>query len=207
MLPTQAVSYAQLRREGLSEEEIFAMGASLKIFPTPFKGIYYVPLAEERRGRFIERPLRVLFAALKLYLGTNELYLSCETAEEFLGLKWTPTGEVHVVNAVRSGRIDLQKRIDKNKNKGTYRAKKIAHLLSYYGKEIVFHKVASVKGAKVRETPYGRFAMKSQIKADKKRFREEKPRGKKHISDTRFNKLLEENLKKDKNLLARLQYL
>lgn len=196
MLPKQAVSYAQLRREGFSEEEIFAMTASLKLFPTPFKGIYYVPLVEERRGRFIERPLKVLFAALKIYLKTNEFYLSCETAEEFYGLKWTPTETVHVVNTVRSGRVDLEKRIERNKKKGTYRAKKVAHLLSFYGREIIFHKVASIRGAKVKETPYGRFATKAQIKADKKRFHGKKALGKKYASDALV-----------KNLLARLHYL
>lgn len=191
MLPGLATSYAQLRREGFSEKEVFAMCASLKIFPTPFKGIYYVPDVWERKGCFIDTPLRVLRGVLGIYLGTDVYYYSCTTAEEFFGLKWNPSGEVHVVNTVRSGRVDLEKRIERNKKKGTYRAKKIAHLLSYYGKEIVFHKVGTVKGAKVKETPYGRFAMRSQIRADKKRFREEKPRGKKYVSDARVEKLLE----------------
>jgi hypothetical protein len=71
---------------------------------------------------------------------------------------------------VRSGRVDLEKRIERNRKKGTYRAKKVAHLLSFYGREIIFHKVASLKDAKVKETPYGRFATRAQIKKDKKRF-------------------------------------
>jgi len=207
MLPKQVTSNAQLRKEGLSKAGIEQMSAALKLFPTPFKGIYYLPIAEERNGWFIEKPLKALSMALRIYLKANEFYFSCETAEEFFGRKWTPSGAVHIVNTVRSGRVDLEKRIQRNKAKGTYRAKKAAHLLSFYGREIVFHKVASLKGTKVKETPYGRFATKAQIKADKKRFGEDKPRGKKYISDELFNKLLEENLKKDKNLLARLHYL
>lgn len=207
MLPKQAVSYVQLLREGFPGRKIKAMSATLKLFPTPFKGVYYAPTDEERRGRFIETPLKALSMALKVYLETNDFYFSCETAEEFFGLKWTPTGTVHVVNTVRSGRVDLEKRIARNKAKGTYRAKKVAHLLSFYGREIIFHKVKTLKDAKIKETPYGRFATKAQIKADKKRFHREKPRGKKYISDELFNKLLEANLKKDKNLLARLHYL
>ena len=172
MLPKQAVSYGQLIKEGFSGREVKAMSAMLKLFPTPFKGIYYAPAEIERKGGFIETPLKALSMALTIYLETDDFYYSCTTAEEFFGLVWNPTGEVHVVNTVRSGRVDLEKRIERNKKKGTYRAKKVAHLLSFYGREIVFHKVKTLKGAKVKETPYGRFATRAQIKIDKKRFRE-----------------------------------
>lgn len=172
MLPKLAVSYGQLIKEGFSERKIKAMSATLKLFPTPFKGIYYAPAEAERKGGLIETPLKALSMALVIYLGTNDFYYGCATAEEFFGLRWNPSGEVHVVNTVRSGRIDLEKRIERNKKKGTYRAKKIAHILSFYGREIVFHKVRELKSAKVKETPYGRFATKAQIKKDQKRFRE-----------------------------------
>ncbi|MEM3555196.1 MAG: hypothetical protein QXF56_00505 [Candidatus Micrarchaeia archaeon] len=171
MLPKQAVSFAQLRSEGLSEKEILAMCSSLKLFPTPFKGIYYVPLEEERKAAFIEKPLKVLSQAVALFLGTNEFYFSCRTAEEALGLNWQPSGDIHIVNPKISRRINLKQRVEKNIARGTWRARKIARLLSFYGNEIILHR-GEVSGAKTKQTPYGRFALPSQIKADRKRFRE-----------------------------------
>ncbi|MBI5047166.1 hypothetical protein HZC07_05570 [Candidatus Micrarchaeota archaeon] len=177
MFPRQAISYHQLLKEGFSDKEIFNLSASLKLFPTPFKGIYYVPANEEKRGSFIDKPLSVITKATELFLGTNKFYFSCSTAEEFLGINWRPKEEIHIVNETRSGRINLSERIERNKKKNNYRSKKIALLLSFYGHEIIFHR-GSVDGAKFKETPYGRFALKSQIKKDKKRFREKNRRNK-----------------------------
>lgn len=170
-LPKQAVSFAQLRAEGLSTQEISSLFAALKLFPTPFKGIYYVPLEEERKGAFIEKPLKVLSQAVALFLKSNEFYFSCRTAEEALGLNWQPSGSVHIVNPKLSRRINLKARIERSQAKGSWRSRKIARLLSFYGNEIVFHR-GEVSGAKTKQTPYGRFALKSQIKADRKRFKE-----------------------------------
>jgi hypothetical protein len=171
MLPKQAVSFAQLRAEGLGKQDILSLCASLKLFPTPFKGVYYVPLDEERRAAFIEKPLKALSQALALFLKSKEFYFSCRTADEALGLNWQPSGSVHVVNTKISRRISLKRRIERNLAKGSWRARKIARLLSFYGGEIVFHRGA-VAGAKTRQTPYGRFALRSQIAADRKRFGE-----------------------------------
>jgi hypothetical protein len=172
MLPKQAIRFGQLIKEGLSGPQIKNLSASLDLFPTPFKGIYYVPSPEEKKAWFIDRPNLALKKALQLYLATGDFYFSCTTAEEFFGLKWTPSGEIHIVNTKHSGRIDLAERIRRNERKETFRAKKIAAILSYYGNRIIFHKVKSIKGAKFKETPYGRFALRSQIKKDRKRFRE-----------------------------------
>ena len=171
MFQRQAISYAQLHREGLDDNEIFNLNASLKLFPTPFKGVYYVPSNEEKRGSFIDKPISVITKATELFLGTDNFYFSCSTAEEFLGINWRPKEDIHIVNEKRSGRINLLERIERNERKKTWRAKKIAMLLSFYGHEIIFHR-GSVTDAKFKETPYGRFALKSQIKKDRKRFRE-----------------------------------
>ncbi|MFH0817091.1 MAG: hypothetical protein V1909_00480 [Candidatus Micrarchaeota archaeon] len=171
MLPKQAVSFTQLRSEGLSSKKITNLYAGLKLFPTPFKGIYYVPLNEERKGEFIEKPLKVLSQAVELFLDSKDFYFSCSTAEEALGINWRPSGSVHIVNTKLSRKIKLKTRIERNSAKGNWRSKKIARLLSFYGNEIIFHKTESLEKAKTAQTPYGRFAMKSQIKIDKKRFR------------------------------------
>ncbi len=171
MFQRQAISYAQLRKEGLSDREVYNLTASLKLFPTPFKGIYYVPSNEEKRGSFIDKPISVITKATELFLGTDEFYFSCSTAEEFSGINWRPNEEIHIVNEKRSGRINLLERIRRNENKKTYRARKMASILSFYGHEIIFHR-GSIAGTKFKETPYGRFALRSQIKKDRKRFKE-----------------------------------
>lgn len=170
MLPKQVTSSAQLSAEGLSKEKILSLTHSLRLFPTPFKGIYYVPSEEERKGRFVERPLRVISSALPFFLGTREFYFSCRTAEEHYGIIWQPTGEIHVVNPARSGRIKLAERASHKLSSGTHRARNVSRILSYYGNEIIFHR-GSIKGAKYKETPYGKFALRSQIRNDRERFR------------------------------------
>lgn len=169
MLPKQVVSYTQLIKSGLKKRDIESLTASLKLFPTPFKGIYYVPLDTERKGQFIEKPMMVLSRAIDIYLGTKNSYFSCSTAEEMLGTRWQPSGEVHVVNEKISRNISLKDRIWSNRKKGTYRAKKVANLLSFYGDRVIFHKT-KIKDAKIMQTPYGRYAKKSQIMKDKKKF-------------------------------------
>lgn len=170
MLPKQAITFDQLKKEGLTEKKIYNLVASLKIFPTPFKGIYYVPSTEERKAIFIDKPLMVLSKILFLFLNAN-FYYSCDTAKEFWGISWHPKESIHVVNNKLSDRVDLAKRIERNLEKGTYRSKKMSKILSFYGREIIFHKVKDINDAKITETPYGIFATRGQIRKDEKRFR------------------------------------
>ena len=172
MLPKQVTRYEHLMKEGLTKAQIAGLYAALKVFPTPFKGIYYTPMAEERKGNFIEKPLKVLFKAIRLFLKTDRFYFSCATADEQAGRSWTPSNEIHVVNEKLSRRIELKKRINANMKKKSYRAVKVARLLSYYGNRIIFHRINDFDKAVARETPYGRFAIFSQSKKDKHRFRE-----------------------------------
>ena len=149
------------------------MAANLYLFPTPFKGIYYVPTDDERSGWLIQKPALALREAVAIYLGTSDFYYSCATAEEFHGISWHPSDELHVVNTVRSGRIDLQARVERNRKKKTWRARQVARILEFYARKIIFHKVPSLQGAKAKSTIYGSFALPSQIKKDRKRFREQ----------------------------------
>ena len=171
LLPKQAISFQQLQAQGFSRQKILSMCATLKLFPTPFKGIYYVPLEQERKAGFIEKPFNVLTQAVSLFLGSSNFYFSCTTAQEALGLLWQPSGSIHIVNEKLSRRISLNARIARNNAKSSWRAGKISKILSFYGTEIIFHR-GSVARAKTKQTPYGRFALKSQINADRKRFRE-----------------------------------
>lgn len=176
LLPKQVTSAAQMEKMGYAQKEIMALSASLRIFPTPFKGVYYIPLEEERKAAFIEKPLMALTHAVSVYLGGAPFYYSCETAEEEAGIRWQPSNEVHIVNEKRSGGIDLAKRMKRNGQRGTWRAKKIARILSFYGEKLVFHRAVSIKGAKTKATPSGRFAVPSQIEEDMARFHRKKVR-------------------------------
>lgn len=172
MLIKQVVTQRQLLEEGNSKAKIKEMTINLALFPTPFKKIYYIPSKEERKATTIDKPDIVLTKAITAYLNTRKFYYSCRTAEEFYGIKWQPQGEVHVVNISLSRRINLEKRIIAKQEKGNYRSRRLAKILFYYGRIIIFHRVPSIEGAKVKVTPYGTYALRSQIKKDKKRFRE-----------------------------------
>jgi len=172
MLQKQVISRAQLRKEGFSKKQVDTMFASLKLFPTPFKNIYYVPSEEEKKGWFIDKPMRVLTGAVRMFLESPDFYYSCTTAEERLGIRWTPSNEIHIVNGNKSGRIDLEERIERDLKRRTYRAGRVAHVLSIYGRRLIFHRTKNVASAKIKRTPYGNFALKSQILVDKKRLRE-----------------------------------
>ncbi len=171
LLPSQALTFASLRKTGYPPSKINGMAVSLALFPTPFKGIYYAPFPDERKSRQIRDPMKVLTSSIALYLKSDQFYYSCRTAEEWAGIEWHPSGVIHVVNTALSKRIDLEKRWARKKAKKTYYSKTSAYILSQYGKEIVFHRCADISGSRYRGTPSGRFATKRQIQIDKKRFR------------------------------------
>ncbi len=170
MLPYQVVTFAQLRREGLSQREIFNLNASLKLFPTPFKGIYYVPGQDERAAWTIGSPMRVLSYAIEMFLGDEKFYYTGLGAKRQLGIIWQDVNRVDVVNADFAGRINLRARIERNEKKKTFRAKKIARLLEFYGDEIVFHKVKKFEKCHFKPTPQGNYATAGQVKKDAQRF-------------------------------------
>jgi hypothetical protein len=143
----------------------------LALFPTPFKNIYYIPTPDERRATTLDSPELVLTKSIRTFLGRSDFYYSCRTAEERWAIKWQPTGCVHAVNTVLSRSIDLRFRIDKKATRN-HRSRRIAKILSLYGNKIIFHKVKSIEDAKFKRTPYGAYALRSQIRIDKKRFRE-----------------------------------
>ncbi len=172
MLIKQVVTHKGLLEEGITRDKIRAMSINLVAFPTPFKKIYYVPSPEERKATTIDKPTLVLTRAIAAYLGDRDFYYSCRTAEEFFAIKWQPIGEVHIINTKLSRKINLEGRIKRNIKKNNYRSKRIADILSMYGRVIIFHKVKSIADAKFKRTPYGAYALRSQIRKDKKRFRE-----------------------------------
>jgi len=174
LIPGFSISRAKLLAHGLAAKQISAMASNLYLFPTPFKNIYYIPTQDERTGWLIQKPEPALKQALSIHLGANNFYYSCKTAEEHFGIDWHRSGETHVVNPVRSGRIDLGARIGRNRGKKTWRARQVARILEFYGRKIIFHLADGtwIRKAKIKRTPYCDFAMPSQIKKDRKKFRE-----------------------------------
>jgi hypothetical protein len=170
MLARQVVSRKTLLEE-ITPKQINKMLVMLALFPTPFKNIYYTPTPEERRATTLDSPDLILTKATRVFLGTNDFYYSCRTAEERWAIKWQPIGYVHIVNTILSRTIDLRFRIEKKATRNP-RSRRIAKILSLYGNRIIFHRVRSIEGAKFKRTPYGAYALRSQIKIDKKRFRE-----------------------------------
>ncbi len=171
MLIRQVISLKDLTKE-MPMRKIKVMTISLGLFPTPFKEIYYIPTPEERKATTLDSPELILTKSVRMFLGSNDFYYSCRTAEERWAIKWQPIGEIHVINTEISRIIDIKKRIEEKEKKKNPRARRIAKILSLYGNKIIFHKVKSIEGAKFKRTPYGAYALRSQIKKDKKRFRE-----------------------------------
>ncbi len=170
MLPYQVVTFSQLRREGLSQGEVFNLNASLRLFPTPFKGIYYVPGEEERASWSIGSPARVRTHSIRMFLGDEKFYYSGLGAKQHLGLIWQPSSRIDIVNSHFAGRINLRARVERNEKKTTFRAKKIARILGFYGDELVFHKVKNFEKCKFKPTPNGNYATLGQLKKDNERF-------------------------------------
>jgi len=171
MLVRQIIARKDLVKD-IPRRKLNVMIVSLTLFPTPFKEIYYIPTPEEKKATTLDEPELILTKAIRMFLGTDDFYYSCRTAEERWAIKWQPIGHIHIVNTKLSRTIDLKKRITRKEIKRTPRARRIAKILSLYGNKIIFHKVKSIEGAKFKRTPYGAYALRSQIRKDKKRFRE-----------------------------------
>ncbi len=170
-LPNQAISFEQLIKKGFSKERITTLYSTLKLFPTPFKGIYYAPMETEHKGEFIEKPFLVLSQAISLFLENDDFYFSCSTAEQIMNPNNGQVHEsVHIVNSRLSRKINIRSRADWNNSKGNWRSRRIAKLLSFYGDEILFHKTSKAANTQTNKTQYGRIATGLQAQADKKRF-------------------------------------
>lgn len=171
LLPNQVISFQMLRKMGYTKEDIEKMRTAFVLFPTPFKGIYYVPMSDEKKSRTIHEPLKILTMSIQLYLKTDSFYYTGRTAEEWYGIEWHPSGIVHIVNSILSKKINLEKRVDAKQKKKTYYSKHIASILSQYGRSLIFHRYKTFSEAKFTRTPTGNFATKRQLRKDKKRFR------------------------------------
>ncbi|GEM_PF-3059316 len=123
------------------------MRDELAIFPTPFKGIYYVPFETERKAFYITYPYRVLFEAAKKILKTDDVYYGLETALYFEKKVWNPV-PTHIINRSLSKKLKLKKEA-----KGYWRSKKRYSILKQFPYPVIFHKIGQKedKGIKYKE--------------------------------------------------------
>lgn len=116
----------------------------MKIFPTPFKGIYYVPYETERNGWYITDPHLVVFKAAQLYLKTNDYYFGLYSALYYIRIIWNASG-IDIMNPKLSRKITR-----KLPSKKYWRGEIIHKIMSGYPFPIRFHRIKnfSLKGTK-----------------------------------------------------------
>jgi len=116
--------------------------SELRIFPTPFKGIYYAPYETERNSWCVTGPLKVIFMACHYYLGSDDYYYGLDTALYYLHIKWQ-CPEIHVMNPAISRRISK-----KLPSQNYWRGKTVGKIMQCYPQTIQFHRMAgfSLKG-------------------------------------------------------------
>ncbi len=107
----------------------------LKIFPTPFKGVYYAPYESERNGWYVTDPHLVIFKAVALYLKTTDYYFGLYSALYYLRTIWNAFG-CDIINSKISRRINR-----KLPSKKYWRGKIINKLMQKYPSQIRFHRI------------------------------------------------------------------
>ncbi len=110
--------------------------SELRIFPTPFKGIYYVPYETERNSWYVTDPLKVIFMACHYYLGGDDYYYGLGTALYYLNVKWQ-CPEAHVMNPAISRRVSR-----KLPAQSYWRGRAVGKIMQCYPQTIQFHRMA-----------------------------------------------------------------
>ncbi len=112
--------------------------SSLQVFPTPFKGIYYVPYETEIKGKYISDPNLVVYSAVGLYLKSSKYYCGLNTALYYLRIVWNLFG-FDIINKKISRRI-----IRKLPSQKYWRGKVIAKLMKSYPYPIRLHRMKKI---------------------------------------------------------------
>ncbi|MEK6982611.1 MAG: hypothetical protein AABX38_06770 [Candidatus Micrarchaeota archaeon] len=111
------------------------LSRELRIFPTPFKGIYYVPYETERAGWYITNPHLVIFKAARLYLGNENYYFGLYSALYYLRTIWNAQG-INIINEKLSRTITR-----KSPSNKYWRGKIINKIMQGYPFPIRFHRI------------------------------------------------------------------
>lgn len=116
-------------------ENATVLSKQLKIFPTPFKGIYYVPYESERNGWYVTDPLSVIFSAAKIYLGSEKYYFGLNSSLYYNRITWNAAG-VDIINMKISRTI--RRKLPSEKY---WRGKIIRKIMSAYPFPVRFHRM------------------------------------------------------------------
>jgi hypothetical protein len=118
------------------------LSRELRIFPTPFKGIYYVPYETERNDWYVTDPNLVIFKAAQLYINDEECYLGLYSALYYQRIIWNSIG-TDIINKKISRKITRTP-----PSKKYWRGKIINKIMASYAFPIRFHKMKnySTKG-------------------------------------------------------------
>ena len=119
-------------------EDANRLARELKIFPTPFKGIYYVPYESERSGWYVTDPLSVIYKAAGLYLKTDEYYFGLNSALYYNRTIWNAVG-VDIINRKISRTISRKLPSEKY-----WRGKATRKIMSGYPFPVRFHRIRNL---------------------------------------------------------------
>ena len=114
------------------------LSREMKIFPTPFKGVYYVPYESERDGWYITDPNLVIFKAAELYLKTNNYYFGLYSALYYNRTIWNAIG-TDIINSKISKTTSR-----KLPSKKYWRGKIINKIMQGYYFPIRFHRIKNL---------------------------------------------------------------
>lgn len=153
LIPGNVYSAKQLQNPGKLYKE-------LKVFPTPFKGIYYVPFDSERAGWYVSDPHKVIFLAAKLYLRDSNYYFGLYTALYYLRIIWNAFG-VDLINKKLSRRINRKRPSTKY-----WRGKTINKIMKTYPFPIRFHRMKNYSINGITKKGIVRFSNLKKTKQD-----------------------------------------
>ena len=111
------------------------LAKQLKVFPTPFKVIYYVPYESERSGWYVTDPRSVIFSAARIDLGSDEYYFGLNSSLYYNRIIWNAVG-VDIINRRISRTIKRKMPSEKY-----WRGKVIRKIMSGYPFPVRFHRI------------------------------------------------------------------
>lgn len=141
---------------------------SLYVFPTFFKGVYYIPMERERKGRFVEKPAEFFSNLFNFVYGRKKWYWSLSTAARRYGREWSATKILEIVTPHRYKTIEIASRAETLQKKRSYRSKTLAEILSALGINAVhIHKGKKQFLKEIKIDPeMGPIATKERLKRD-----------------------------------------
>ena len=160
-IPGRVVTRTELEKN-FKKEEIAALYNSLRIFPTPYKSIYYVPFETERKAYYVTDPYRIVFEATKKYLKKDDIYFGLSTAKYLQRKLWNPT-EIHIITSTKSRKIICQK----EPSKKYWRKNRRYEILKQYPYPIYLHRIKQKNPQFVQKGSIA-FATSKQIEKDMK---------------------------------------